>query len=650
MLEKLAAVFDYVIKDESEPSIPEFLLERCQSNFKLAYIVGDSGSGKTTMIKNLHKNYGWNILDSISEIVKKCTIVNQDIHGVNIKSSNIDNLTKIDTPLASFFPTTEEAIERLCMAGLCSVPTWFRPYHMISAGEQFRASIALGLTNKTIIDEFTSNLDRLTARSLASALNKYICKNRFQNIICAGCQYDIIQWLNPDFIYDLNIKDFILLHVTLPRWKLLVQFNLDEVTIASKNIDDKVLVLRCSTRDRWKHYAQHHYLSETVLNNARCWEAFVLIENVERSIAFIAICTMPSSATIKLSVREHRLVVLPCLQGTGVGIVISETLADRYCNEGYRYFSKTTHPRLGMYRDKSPFWRATGSNHKISNPSANSKWFWKKTARLCYAHEYIKVNNIQTEVTLDKCNEINSNIGTSHFKIISDQVQGQEQAQLQFQAQTYVQTELQLVSQVQAQVASQVQAQVVSQVQAQVVSQVQALGKTDVHGFQISKELTVEKIYPHLVWLPLKIFGTMKIKGSGDVVVRMSHKYTFFSINKSNTPFSTTEEAKNAAKYFLIQESKYKPNNLYARVNDTTIYVDLSKNYLGTELLVINSDMLDLLGTTVWRTRNKRVITHGPNYRIYLEEVLYPGYSVLCHKNDNWLDFRSTNVELRKNI
>jgi broad-specificity NMP kinase len=636
MLEKLAAVFDYVIKDESEPSIPEFLLERCQSNFKLAYIVGDSGSGKTTMIKNLHKNYGWNILDSISEIVKKRIIVDQNIHGVNIKSSNIDNLTKIDTPLASFFPTTEEAIERLCMAGLCSVPTWFRPYHMISAGEQFRASIALGLTNKTIIDEFTSNLDRLTARSLASALNKYICKNSFQNIICAGCQYDIIHWLNPDFIYDLNSKDFILLHVTLPRWKLLVQFNLDEVTIASKNIDDKVLVLRCSNRDRWKHYAQHHYLSESVLNNARCWEAFVLIENVERAIAFIAICTMPSSATIKLAVREHRLVVLPCFQGTGVGIVISETLADCYCNEGYRYFSKTTHPRLGMYRDKSSFWRATASNHKISNPSANSKWFWTKTARLCYAHEYSKVNNIQTVVTLDKCKNtglfnydaINSNIGTIDFKIISDLVLGPVQAQTQTQAQTQ----------------SQEQAQVHNQ------SKLDAQVQADVHGSKISKELMVEKIYPHLVWLPLKIFGTMKVKGSGDVVVRMSHKYTFFSINKSNTPFSTTEEAKIAAKFFLIQESKYKPNNLYARVNETTIYVDLSKNYLGTELLIINNHMLDLLGTTVWRTRNKRVITHGPNYRIYLEDVLYPGYNVLSHKNDNWLDFRSTNVELRKNI
>jgi ABC-type ATPase with predicted acetyltransferase domain len=53
--------------------------------------------------------------------------------------------------------------------GLASVPTWLRPYALLSNGEQYRASLAykVGKASENdviLIDEFTSVVDRDVAK------------------------------------------------------------------------------------------------------------------------------------------------------------------------------------------------------------------------------------------------------------------------------------------------------------------------------------------------------------------------------------------------------------------------------------------------------------------------------------------------------
>ena len=53
------------------------------------------------------------------------------------------------------------------------------------------------------IDEFTSVVNRDCAKSLSFALQRYIRKHNLK-IIIASCHFDIIDWLNPDWVFNLN--------------------------------------------------------------------------------------------------------------------------------------------------------------------------------------------------------------------------------------------------------------------------------------------------------------------------------------------------------------------------------------------------------------------------------------------------------------
>jgi GNAT superfamily N-acetyltransferase len=89
--------------------------------------------------------------------------------------------------------------------------------------------------------------------------------------------------------------------------------------------------------------------------------------------------------------REHRLVIHPDYQGFGFGHSLSEAVAQHYVDNGKRFFSKTSHPRLGEYRDNSDKWRATSKNHmrrKDAKSSLSSRWELNPD-RWSYSHEFV---------------------------------------------------------------------------------------------------------------------------------------------------------------------------------------------------------------------------------------------------------------------
>lgn len=141
-------------------------------DFKIGVIVGASGSGKSTLLKEFGS---------------------EDI-------PTWDNTKSI----LSHFETPDEAINRLTAVGLNSIPSWYKPYDVLSNGEKFRADLARKLKSNCVIDEYTSVVDRNVAKAASVALSRYINSNNLENIVLSTCHRDILEWLEPDWVIDTD--------------------------------------------------------------------------------------------------------------------------------------------------------------------------------------------------------------------------------------------------------------------------------------------------------------------------------------------------------------------------------------------------------------------------------------------------------------
>jgi ABC-type ATPase with predicted acetyltransferase domain len=169
---RISEAFDYKFTGTSTFTLPNF--SKPDNQFNLGIIVGASGSGKSQILKNFY-NY-------------KEPIVNWE----NNKA------------IVSHFDNPDVALKKLFAVGLSSVPTLCKPYHVLSNGEQYRARVARLLDNNAIFDEYTSVVNRETAKSLSVAISKYIRTEGIKNVVLATCHKDIIDWLEPDWVFDCD--------------------------------------------------------------------------------------------------------------------------------------------------------------------------------------------------------------------------------------------------------------------------------------------------------------------------------------------------------------------------------------------------------------------------------------------------------------
>ena len=319
----------------------------------IVLIVGTSGSGKST------------ILRSLGEHVQP---------KVEFYNTVIEN-----------FSTPERGEELLLACGLRSIPTWFRPPHTLSNGEHHRFEMAMCLDqgiNK--IDEFTSVVDRDTAKSLAYSVRKYYDqRGTTEPLYIASCHRDIIDWLDPEWVYDTDLQ---VLDNRRSPFRLGTR---PELTLTIKSTSAKY----------WPMFSRHHYLDTAISKSAHY---YVLLLG-DKPIGFHA-AIHSTNRDIHSYWRGHRTVILPEFQGMGLGTAFSDAIAEMYVSKGMRYFSKTAHPSFGEHREKSPLWRATSTNKKsrlgsyllkdgsirpMKNYGGNAQIALRDAGRVCYSHEYI---------------------------------------------------------------------------------------------------------------------------------------------------------------------------------------------------------------------------------------------------------------------
>lgn len=168
----VSQAFDYTFDGESVFVLPEFDVP---ASFGLGVIVGSSGSGKTQIL----------------------------IHYFGLFSKPKWSKNKA---IVSHFTSPQKAVERLSAAGLSSIPTMCKPYHVLSTGEAYRADVARMIRDGAVIDEYTSVVNRETAKSLSVALRKYIRTQNLKDVVLATCHRDVLDWLEPDWVFDTDVR------------------------------------------------------------------------------------------------------------------------------------------------------------------------------------------------------------------------------------------------------------------------------------------------------------------------------------------------------------------------------------------------------------------------------------------------------------
>lgn len=246
------------------------------ADWRIGVVVGPSGSGKTSIGKTLWGGASFYQPD-----------------GWPDDKPIVDGIA----PAGDFNDVTAA----LGAVGLGDVPAWLRPYRVLSNGERFRADLARIIAEKparVVIDEFTSVVDRQIAKVGAGAFAKSWRRTSGQAVLLT-CHYDVLDWLEPDWVYDTRDSSFTRGSVQHRRPRLEVE-------------------IREGGWELWPLFEPHHYLKLKPMVAARCYVAFIDGEPVAH--VGVATKSLNSKQGTTVEARACRLVVMPEWQGAGVGM------------------------------------------------------------------------------------------------------------------------------------------------------------------------------------------------------------------------------------------------------------------------------------------------------------------------------------------
>ena len=166
-----------------------------------------------------------------------------------------------------------------------------------------------------------------------------------------SCHYDIVDWLQPDWVYDT--REARLSRDCLRRPKI----KLDIYKVSGS---------------AWRYFKEHYYLN---LPHPVAAEYFVGVVDGE-IVAHVAVTPLFTAKAY----RATRLVVMPEWQGVGVGTAFLNAVCQYHldgngrCGHKYGVFFHTSHPQLCGYLRNSQKWRQVsaklyGDNKTRSNAS-----------------------------------------------------------------------------------------------------------------------------------------------------------------------------------------------------------------------------------------------------------------------------------------
>jgi ABC-type ATPase involved in cell division len=294
--------------------------------WNVGLIVGPSGAGKTSLAREL---FGADRVDR-RDVWTSGAVIEDIAPGVSM----------------------EDVTAALSAVGFNTVTAWMRPFSTLSNGEQFRASVARAMLETpaddiVVIDEFTSVVDRQVAQLASHAVQKYVRKSG-KRLVAVTCHYDVIDWLQPDWILDASTMTFSRRSVQ-PRPRLNIEIGRADYSA-------------------WDVFAPFHYLTAALHRSARC---FVLeVEGVPASFAGVLYRPHPTARDVY---GLSRGVTLPDYQGLGLAFVLFDKLGAAYKACGKRLHLYPAHPSFIRSADRSPAWAMIKRPGTFSHASSGKR-------------------------------------------------------------------------------------------------------------------------------------------------------------------------------------------------------------------------------------------------------------------------------------
>jgi energy-coupling factor transporter ATP-binding protein EcfA2 len=285
-----------------------------QSPWNMGLIVGASGSGKTTLARQ--------------------------IFGDDCFDFDVDD-TK---PVLEQFPEDwnyEQCQNALNGIGLSQVPCWIRPMYTLSNGQKTRAIAALQLAkqNDFVVDEWTSVVDRTVAKSMSHCLQKH-ARTTQRRVVAVSCHYDVLEWLNPDWVLDCNKGEYIDRRLLRQSFKRTEQLQFDIRTIG---------------RESWKYFSKYHYLSDQLPGGVI--KLFGLFHGNDQ-IGFQCFANYtPCRKGDKMKMHSNRTVIHPDYVGLGLGMRLIELTSHIMHKDDFDVWAKFSSVPVARAFEKSKNWK-----------------------------------------------------------------------------------------------------------------------------------------------------------------------------------------------------------------------------------------------------------------------------------------------------
>lgn len=314
--------------------------------WNIGLIVGASGSGKSTLAKHIYGDFDFYQPDKTKAVIDQ-------------------------------FPkewSYDQVASQLNAIGLSQVPCWIKSLGLLSNGQQERAKVALALANDqaNVFDEWTSVVDRNVAAAMSHTVQKFARKNNKQ-IVLISCHYDVLDWLDPDWVIDCNSQTYI------DRRSEVGGERKKKMCFDIKPVDART----------WKRFSKYHYLSDNIPGGLIFTYGLFL---GDQQIGFQCFAEyMPwRDKTKKRVLHFNRTVIHPDYVGFGLGMkLINETSAIMHA-KGYRIMGKFSSIPVYKAMSKQSDWVLLDCNYQTSTNGTLSKSFakTKRNAVKWWSFEY----------------------------------------------------------------------------------------------------------------------------------------------------------------------------------------------------------------------------------------------------------------------